>query len=168
MKRVILNYLVIAALAILAACTSNKMDDTYDRKGVGILNIKGQDHPIIGAGACSTKDGSGNIRSIHFKDKNGRTMFFLIMKEGQKLTAKSYTANEIELLNISPLTVDGGDQADHAYWWDGNVVMKVGIKGNTYNITITGNVGQTTKDEYEYTEYTLNYEGKILVEDCVP
>ena len=168
MKRLIFDYLIIVTLAVLAACTSNKMDDVNGRKCVGILNIKGQDHPIIGAGACSTKDGSGKIKSIYFADKNGRTMFFLIMKEGQKLTAKTYTANEIELLNISTLTVDGGDRADHAYWWDGNVVMKVGMEGYTYNITITGNVGQTTKDEYEYTEYSLTYKGKILEEDCIP
>jgi len=167
MKRVILSYLVIAAFSVAAIFTSCKKDEVNDGKGTGILNIKGQDHQIIGAGACSAKDGSGNIRSIYFEDKDGRYMLGLSMKEGQKLTTKTYTANEIKLLNISELTVDGVS-GDHSYWWDGNVEMKVGIKGITYNITTTGNVGQTTANEYEYTEYTLAYKGKILVENCEP
>ena len=91
-----------------------------------------------------------------------------VFKEAQQLTAKTYTANEIEILNISALTVDGEGVRDHDYWWDNNVVMKVGIKDITYNITITGNVGQTTKDEYEYIEYSVTYKGKILVENCEP
>ena len=164
MKRVVLNYLVFAVLAISAACTSNKMDEVNDRKGEGVLNIKGKDHSIIGAGACSTNDGNGKIKSLYFDDKNGHTMVFLIMKEGQKLTARTYTASEISILNIREEIVDGV-YTQHDYW-DDNVVMEVRINGTTYNITITGNVGQTTKDEFEYTKYKVTYKGKILVEDC--
>jgi len=161
MKKVILNYLVIAALAVSAACTSNNADD---EKNLGSLIIKGRDHQIFGAGACPTID--GNFKSIYFDDKNGHTMMFLIFKEGQKLTTKTYTENEIEVLNIGAQVVDGVS-GDHDYWWDDNVVMEVAVKGTTFNITITGNVGQTTKDEYEFTEYTVTYEGKINVEVCI-
>ena len=161
MKRVVLNYLVIAALAVSAACTSNKMDDVDS--GKSLLKINEKNFPITGAYLCLKKfaDGTETIKAISFEDEDRRTLLFLNMNTNdERLKAKTYTAHEIENLVITARTVDG-ISGDFDYW-DNNAVMKVDIKGKTYHITITG---QATKNEYE-TAYTVTYKGKIEVIDC--
>ena len=157
MKRVVLNYLVIAALAVLVACTD---DVDY---GKGLLKINEKDFPITGVYLCLRKfaDGTETIRTISFEDEDRRTLLFLNMNTNdEKLKAKTYTAHEIENLVITTRTVDGiSGESDY---WDNNAVMKVDIKGKTYYITITGHA---TKNEYE-TAYTVTYKGKIEVIDC--
>ena len=161
MKRKVLNYLVIAALAVSAACTSNKIDDVHDVKG--LLKINEKDFPITGAYYLLKPivDGVRTIKAVSFEDEDRKTLLFLNMNTNDEiLKAKTYTANEIKNLGINAWTVDG-ISGDYDYW-DNNAVMKVDIEGEIYNIIITGHA---TKNEYE-TEYTMTYTGKIeLIED---
>ena len=161
MKRVVLNYLVIAALAVSAACASKKMDDVdYGKR---LLKINEKDFPITGAYLCLRKfaDGTENIRSISFTNEDRRTLLFLNMNTNvERLKAKTYTSHDIENLVISAWIVDGVS-GDYDYW-DNNVVMKVDNIGKIYHIIITGHA---TKNEYE-AGYTVIYKGKIEVIDC--
>ena len=166
MKRIVLNNLVIAVLAVSAACTSNKIDDV--EYGENLLKINEQYFPIVGAILCLRKipDGTEYIASISFEGGiGGRSLLILSMNTtDEKLKAKTYTANEIENLRIHAMTVDGSVFANY-YYYDSNVVMKVDIKCKTYYITITGHV---TMDENEIeSEYTATYKGEIEVSICL-
>jgi len=161
MKKVVLNYLVIAALAVAAAFTSCKKDDERDR---GLLEINGHQFPIAGAIMCVREpvDAPLTVSAISFEYIDGRSILSISMKDGvQKLTTKTYTADEIEILGIRARIVDGDIHSDYDYW-DDNVEMKVDVKGKIYNITITG---RATKNKDE-TDYTFTYKGKINEEDC--
>jgi len=165
MKKVLLNYLVIAALTVAAAFTSCKKDDVNDGKGTGVLTINGKEFPITGATMCVSKhfdEETKYIRSISCVYKDGRSLFFLAMKKPgvSKLETKTYTASEVASLEIDAYIVDG-IQSYHGYI-DDNVVMEVDVKGITYALTITGLALQYETEA----EYTVTYKGKILEETC--
>ena len=152
MKKVVLNYLVIAALAVAAAFTSCKKE-VID---AGVLTINGKEFPLIRANMCEFY---GNL-IISFDDKDGRSILSIVNAEVSKIEAKTYTASEIEYLRISAYIVDGM-HGSYDYI-DDDVVMKVDVKGETYTITITG---RATQYETE-ADYSFTYKGKISEEVC--
>ena len=159
MKRTVINYLIIAAHSVSAACKSN---DPVG--GKGLLKINGKEFSIISASICfkEIEGGTKPIRFISFFNVYDQLLLSLIMNtKDEKLKAKTYTASEIEILRISTHIVDGTTGGSYDYI-DENAVMKVDMKGKTYNITVTG---LAIKDKYE-TEYTMTYEGGIEVIDC--
>ena len=160
MKKVVLNYLVIAALAVAAAFTSCKKE-VID---AGVLTINGKEFPLTGASMCVLKnfdEGTETIRSINFEYINGRSIFFIMMNAGvSKLESKTYTTSEIANLTIIAFVVDGM-QSSYNYD-DDDVVMKVDVKGETYTITINGRATQYKTEA----EYSVTYRGKIFEEQC--
>jgi hypothetical protein len=165
MNKVVFNYLVIATLAIAAAFTSCKKDD--DVKGVLISELyNNQEMPIDGCQYCSRPN--GKIDQIVFISPSGISVAQIRLKKeediSETLPAKTYTANEI----IGPALrgLDG-----NYYYDDGiNIVMKVEVKGKTYNVTITGKllseydlINENTSNRIDY---KITYKGKIEAIDC--
>jgi len=154
MKKGVLNYLVIATVAISAVFTSCKKDDIEYGKGKGLLKVNGQEELITGSYFCL--NANGTIRTICFNNKDDRNIVNIATKgQFEKLTAKSYTTNEIAFVGVAPVgNLDRGDTDVKDF------VMNVSINGKTYDITI---IGKTIEFEYEY---TFTYKGKIRVRDC--
>jgi len=145
MKKVVLSYLVIAAIALSAAFTSCSKSESEDGKGEGTLTINGTSYVISEVCLCLNADGTVNTLVLSNKDGSVATVFFL---NNVELTSKTYTVNEI-IISFSQLGL-GFDED--------NVEMVVNKSGKIYDITITG---KTKENE---NEYTLTYKGKIRAE----
>ena len=144
MKKIVLNYLVIAALTVMVAFTSCNKDDNNDGKGEGALATNGTSYSITESCMCVRKDGT--VNEIVFSNNGGRVVS-VSFTNGIELTSKTYTANEVEVISLYQLDFD-----------EDNVEMVVNKSGKTYDITITG---VTKRNEHEY---TMTYKGNIRAE----
>jgi hypothetical protein len=144
MNKVVLNFLVIVALAVSAVFTSCNKNEGNDGKVEGKLIINDKSHTIIDGCMCERADGTVSL--IVFNGKDGSVVN--VVTKNIELTSKTYTANEIEVIGF----VLDGEGVDFD---EDNVEMVVIKSGKTYDITING---KTKGSEYEY---TVTYKGKI-------
>jgi len=146
MKKIVLNYLVFAALLVAAALMSCNKDEGAGGKGEGMFSLNGKSHAITESCMCVKTD--GKVSKIVFNNKDGIVVY--VKTNDIVLASKTYTANEIEALGFS---LDGEGDFD-----EDNVEMAVVKSGKVYDITITG---KTKENEHEY---TITYKGKIRAE----